>query len=159
MKKKIILVLTTLIIVIQFFRPAKNTSDAEHVNTLGKAYSIPIEVKTILEKACNDCHSNNTIYPWYSNVQPIAWWLASHIKEGKQHLNFDGFLTYTPKKQDHKMDEVIEMVKEKKMPLPSYTWTHSNAKLTNEERVVLTNWASTVRKEITYKTGFIPKSN
>ena len=159
MKKKIIILLIVTIVAIQFFRPVKNQSNVAQVNSLATAYSTPLEVKIILEKACNDCHTNNTTYPWYNNIQPIAWWLARHVSEGKKHLNFDELLTYQPKKQDHKMEEVIEMVKEKEMPLPSYTWTHTAAKLSNEERVALTNWASVVRNEITAKTGFVPKSN
>lgn len=157
MFKKILLVLLVVLIVIQFFRPEMNVSKGEQPNALANAYSAPPGVKSILQKACDDCHTNNTRYPWYNRVQPVAWWLSKHVKEGKEHLNLDEFLSYEPRRQDHKMEEVVEMVKSKEMPLKSYTWGHSNAKLSDAERVALTSWAEQVRKEITARTGFIPK--
>lgn len=141
--KKILLILLVAFIAIQFVRPAKNesTDKTKNISTL---YAVPADVNTILTKACNDCHTNNTIYPWYAEVQPVIWWLDDHIKEGKKHLNFDEYSTYSLRKQYHKMEEVVEQVKEKEMPLNSYTWVHRDAKLTNEERVALTTWAQSV---------------
>lgn len=156
MLKKILLVLLLAIVVIQFFRPAKNIAAGEQPNTLSKAYTIPGDVKPILEKACLDCHSNNTRYPWYSKIQPVAWWLAHHVKEGKGNLNVDEYLTYTPKKQDHMMEEVVEMLEKDEMPLKSYRWTHTDARLTEQEKSKLIEWAKSVRKEVSAKTGFIP---
>lgn len=141
--KRILLILLIAFLAIQFVRPAKNesTDKSKHLSTL---YAVPADVNTILTKACNDCHTNNTIYPWYAEVQPVTWWLDDHIKEGKSHLNFDEYSTYSLRKQYHKMEEVVEQVKEKEMPLNSYTWIHGDAKLTDEERVALTNWAQSV---------------
>ena len=141
--KRILLILLIALLAIQFVRPAKNesTDKSKHISTL---YTVPDHVNTILTKACNDCHTNNTVYPWYAAVQPVTWWLDDHIKEGKSHLNFDEYSTYNLRKQYHKMEEVIEQVKENEMPLNSYTWVHSNAKLSNEERVALTTWAQSV---------------
>lgn len=141
--KRILLILLIALLAIQFVRPAKNesTDKSKHVSTL---YAVPDDVNTILTKACNDCHTNNTIYPWYAEVQPVTWWLDDHIKEGKSHLNFDEYSTYSLRKQYHKMEEVVEQVKEKEMPLNSYTWVHRDAKLTDAERVALTTWAQSV---------------
>ncbi len=141
--KKILLVLLIVFIGIQFVRPAKNVSTDKSKN-IKNLYAVSTEVETILTKACNDCHTNNTIYPWYASVQPVTWWLDDHIKEGKKHLNFDEYSTYSLRKQYHKMEEVVEQVKEKEMPLDSYTWIHRNAKLSDEERVTLTSWAQAV---------------
>lgn len=141
--KRILLILLIAFVAIQFVRPAKNVSSdkSKNVSTL---YAVPANVDAILTKACNNCHTNNTIYPWFASVQPVTWWLDDHIKEGKKHLNFDEYSTYNLRKQYHKMEEVIEQVKEKEMPLNSYTWVHGDAKLTNEERVALTTWAQTI---------------
>ncbi|MBL0881869.1 MAG: heme-binding domain-containing protein [Chitinophagaceae bacterium] len=141
--KKILWVLLIALVVIQFIRPEANASTDTSGN-IKNLYTVPENVEAILVKACNDCHSNNTVYPWYSKVQPVAWWLDDHIKEGKSHLNFDVYTSYNLRRQYHKMEEVIEQVKEKEMPLNSYTWVHSDAKLTDDERVVLTNWAQSV---------------
>lgn len=141
--KRILLILLVALIAIQFVRPAKNvsTDQSRNIKTL---YAVPENVHTILTKACNDCHTNNTIYPWYAAVQPVLWWLDDHVKEGKSHLNFDEYTSYNLRRQYHKMEEVIEQVKEKEMPLNSYTWVHRDAKLTDDERVTLTSWAQSV---------------
>ena len=157
MFRKILLVLLILFVIIQFIRPARNIASGTPMNFIGNAYTIPAELKPILEKACNDCHSNNTRYPWYNKIQPVAWWLNMHVRDGKAHLNFDDFLSYIPKKQDKKMAEVIKEIKEGGMPLKSYTWIHTDAKLTMPEKTLLMDWAANVRKEITAKTGYIPE--
>ena len=148
MLKKIAYFLLVALIVIQFFRPEKNQSTGPQANAIANKYAVPANVQEIMKRACNDCHSNNTIYPWYDKVQPVSWWLANHVNEGKRELNFDEFLTYSPKKAHHKLDEVIEMVKEGEMPLNSYTWTHRNAILSQEEKVAITDWASSTMKQI-----------
>ncbi len=142
MLKKILLGLAAVLVIIQFFRPEKNESNDQqfHVST---KYEVPDEVATILKNACDNCHSNKTEYPWYANVQPVAWWLANHVEEGKQHLNFSNFTSRRIAIQNHKFEETIEMVEEKEMPLPSYTWMglHPEAKLTDTQRETLVNWA------------------
>jgi len=79
------------LVVIQFIKPAPNQSAGPQVNYIGNKHEVPANVKTILDKACMDCHSNNTRYPWYASIQPLAWWLADHVKDGKKHLNFDEY--------------------------------------------------------------------
>lgn len=144
MLKKILLVLLFVLVVIQFIHPKKNKSEGPQPNYIGNSFVIPADVKSILAKACNDCHSNNTKYPWYANFQPLHWWLEKHIKNGKKHLNYDEYTNKSAYYQFHKMEETIEMVKEGEMPLNSYTWTHKDAKLTEEEKSKLTNWANSI---------------
>ena len=151
MKRKIFLGLLLLLVAIQFVRPAKNQSTVISANDISKGYNVPESVNDVLKKACNDCHSNNTVYPWYSNIQPVAWWLDHHIDDGKKELNFSEFTSYSPKKQHHKLEEVIEMVKEGEMPLNSYTWMHKNAILTDAEKLTVSEWADNLRKEIRTK--------
>lgn len=155
--KKIILGIAVLLVIIQFFRPEKNTSTAPSANNIAIKYNTSNEVKVILDKACNDCHSNNTKYPWYANVQPVAWWLDHHVDEGKGEINFDEFLTYPPKKARHKMEEVNEMVKEGEMPLNSYTWVHKDAVLTQAEKLVLAEWALATMKTIETENNLKPE--
>lgn len=148
MKKKILIALGIVLVGIQFFQPAKNTSATPSANHIANKYATPAEVRQILEQSCNDCHSNNTVYPWYAAVQPIAWWLADHVNEGKREINFDEFLTYSPKKAAHKLEEVSEMVKENEMPLKSYTLIHRNAVLTEQEKLALSSWAMSTMDSI-----------
>lgn len=158
MIRKILLVLLGILFIIQFIKPSKNIAEGEQPNNIAKKYTISTEVSSILKKACNDCHSNNTFYPWYSEIQPVAWFLDDHVKDGKKHLNFDEFLTYDAKKQDHKMEEFLESQTEGWMPLDSYKWIHKNAILTAEEKQLLINWGKQVRTEIGY-TGSETKEN
>ncbi|NUO02789.1 MAG: heme-binding domain-containing protein [Saprospiraceae bacterium] len=142
MLKKIFLGLAAVLVIIQFIRPEKNDSNDQQAHVSTK-YDVPAEVATILKGACDDCHSNKTEYPWYANVQPVAWWLAGHVEDGKRHLNFSTFTTRKIAVQNHKFEEVVEMVEQKEMPLSSYTWMglHPEANLTDAQRQVLVNWA------------------
>lgn len=149
MKRKILLSLLALLLVIQFIRPEKNLSTSVSPNDITTKFPVPENVNQILEKACNDCHSDNTYYPWYSNIQPIGWWLQYHVNDGKRDLNFNEFANYPSKKQDHKLKELIETVKEGEMPLTSYTWLHGKAKLSEQEKQQLVDWAQGIRNRIT----------
>ncbi len=151
MVKKILLFLLAALVVIQFIHPKPNKSKGDQPNHIGKTFTIPGDVKSILAKACNDCHSNNTRYPWYSNIQPVDWWMNKHIINGKKGLNLDEYTNKRLRYQFHKMEELIEMVKEGKMPLNSYTWTHKDAKLKQDEKDKLINWANSVMDSLKAK--------
>ena len=142
MVKKILLALLAVFVIIQFIHPEKNQSD-DQLNAVSKKYEVPENVEAILKVACYDCHSNNTRYPWYANVQPSAWWLADHVNEGKRELNFSNFITRPIAVQNKKFDEIAEQVEKKEMPLAEYTYLgmHQDAKLTDAQRQTLINWA------------------
>lgn len=148
--KKIMLALLVILLVMQAFRPTKNLS-ANTENDISVSYAVPTDVKTILAKACNDCHSNKTEYPWYANIQPVAFWLNDHVVDGKRHMNFNEFNKYRIAKQYKKLEECIDEVKDGEMPLESYTMIHKNAILTEAEKTTLTNWCMTVRDSIKAK--------
>ena len=139
--KKILIFLLVVFIIIQFFRPEKNVQTTISSNDIVAHMAVPVNVQNILYKACYDCHSNNTTYPWYAEVQPAAWWLDDHIKEGKKELNFSEFASFRLRRQFHKLEEITEVIKDKEMPLESYTVIHSDADLTQEERETLISWA------------------
>jgi hypothetical protein len=131
-------------IVIQFIRPEKNKAAGTSKNDISTLHAVPANVQSILKTSCNDCHSNNTEYPWYANIQPVAWWLNDHIVDGKKHLNFSEFATYSLRKQYHKLEETDEMVEKAEMPLESYLWIHKDADLSKEQTATLLNWVNAV---------------
>jgi hypothetical protein len=139
--KRIFIFLLAAFAAIQFIRPDRNISAGVSPNHISKAFSVPDSVRQILSTSCNDCHSNNTQYPWYNSIQPIGWWLSNHIEEGKEHLNFDEFASYRLRKQFHKFEEITEMVKENEMPLSSYVLIHRGAKLSGEQKILITGWS------------------
>ena len=142
MIKKILLGLATVFVIIQFFHPKKNDSN-DITYDISKKYNVPADVQAILKVACNDCHSNKTEYPWYANIQPVAWWMNDHVDEGKRELNFSTFLSRKLAIQNHKLEEIAEQVEKGEMPLASYTYLGRNpeAKLTNNQKMTLINWA------------------
>ncbi|MBO6531743.1 MAG: heme-binding domain-containing protein [Muricauda sp.] len=143
--KKIALALLVVLVGMQFYRPEKNVAAGDYVAAFETETNPSPEVKAILNTACYDCHSDNTEYPWYNNIAPVSYWLADHIEDGKKHLNFSDWQNYDAKKKDHKLEELIEEVKEGEMPLKEYTWTHGDAKLTQEQISALVAWADGVR--------------
>ncbi|QMW02017.1 heme-binding domain-containing protein [Spirosoma foliorum] len=153
MLRKILLGLLAVLVIIQFIRPEKNQSAVVSANDITTKYAVPADVHAVLKRACFDCHSNNTTYPWYDNIQPVAWWLHHHIEEGKEELNFSEFATYSPKKARHKLEEVGEAVTEGWMPLGSYLWIHTDAKLKPEEAKLVADWAKGLEAQIQVPAG------
>lgn len=144
MIRKILLILLAVLVVIQFIHPKKNKAEGPQPHSIGNTFNMPGDVKTIMDKACNDCHSNNTKYPWYAHIQPVHWWLNNHINEGKQHINYDEYTNHALRYQYHKMEETIDMIKKGEMPLNSYTWIHKDAKLSEAEKTKIINWANSI---------------
>jgi hypothetical protein len=148
--KPIAWILLAALVVIQFFKPERNLSSTEGpaANDISKLYPVPQEVASILKTSCYDCHSNNTHYPWYSNFQPVAWWLDDHIKEGKKEINFSEFASYRIGKQYRKLEEVYSEVEEGEMPHEAYTLIHGDAKLSPSQKEKIMNWATEIRDSI-----------
>ena len=151
MFKKILFVLLVLLIIIQFIHPSRNISKGEQPNNISRAFNVPTEVRTVLDKACMDCHSNNTRYRWYFKIQPLDWWLTHHINEGKQELNFDEYTNKPLRYQYHKMESTVDQIKKDEMPLNSYLWVHKDAILTDSEKNVLISWAQGITNEMKAK--------
>jgi len=142
--KKVALGLLAVLVMIQFIRPERNQSATLSENDISKVYAMPDNIHRFLVKKCYDCHSNNTTYPWYANVQPVGWWLNHHVEEGKEHLDFSEFKTYSPKRAAHKLEELGEVLLEGEMPLESYTLVHRDAVVTAEEVTMVTNWITSL---------------
>lgn len=146
--KRILICLLLIFVVIQFFRPEKNKTNGVSAHDITTKYTVPPDVQNILQTACYDCHSNNTVYPWYAEVQPVGWWLSGHIKDGKSSLNFSEFTEYKIRKQYRKLEEVNDLVKSGAMPLSSYTWIHTDAKLSDDQKLLISKWTATLMDQI-----------
>ena len=139
--KKVLLATGIVFIAIQFIQPAKNLNNQVLATDIIKTIPVPDNVQAILKNACYDCHSNNTVYPWYANIQPMGWLMANHIKEGKAELNFNAFGSYSKRKQLSKLNGIANSIKDDIMPLSSYKFMHKNARLTANEKALLNKWA------------------
>jgi hypothetical protein len=145
--KKIIISVAIVLVISQFFSPDKNNGDIATVAAFIVETNPPEEVKNILETTCFDCHSAKTTYPWYNAITPVNYWLDEHIQDGKKHLNFSKWNTYSLKKKEHKMDELHEEVEAGEMPLNSYTWTHSEANLSPAQIAAVVAWGKKVQAD------------
>lgn len=126
---------------LQFVRPARNVSSAPAgPDDFLVCYAVPQPYRQQLQTSCYDCHSDHTRYPWYANVQPIGWWMQSHVNRGKRHLNLSEFGRYSDERKGDKIDDMIEELTFRTMPLKSYTFIHRDAKLTPMESNALADW-------------------
>ena len=156
MRKKIGYLILILVIGIQFIRPARNLGNTTGPNEIGLKYAIPQEVSKILEKSCYDCHSNHTDYPWYTNIQPVGWWMQWHVNEGKRHLNYTEFASYEPKRARGKFKETVDQVKGDEMPLNSYLWIHRDEILSDSQKQILVIWADSLQHQLTRQYNLPP---
>lgn len=148
MIKKIVLGLAVVFIILQFFRIDKSVPDVDPSKDFLSVYAPPTQVKTIIEETCYDCHSYKTKYPWYSNIAPVSWWLKDHIDHGRDELNFSTWADYNTRRADHKLEEAAEMVLSEEMPLPSYTYAHWDAKLSEDQKTAVSDWFEQLRAEM-----------
>lgn len=146
--KKIIVTILILFIAIQFIQPARNKNGQVLPNDITKTLNVPDKVLNIFKNSCYDCHSNNTNYPWYVNIQPMGWMMAKHIKNGKENLNFNEFGTYSKRKKANKLRAIETSIKDGSMPLSSYTIIHMDAKLSSENKKLITDWASNIKDNL-----------
>ncbi len=138
--KRVALLFVFLAVAAQFYPTPKNSGAIKGAGHVANVFPVPAEVEAILVKACYDCHSNGTRYPWYSRLQPVAWWMGQHVVDGKRHLNFSEFTSYEPKRRKSKLQAVADEVDMGHMPLPSYTWAHRDAVLTEAEKALVVAW-------------------
>ena len=138
--KKILIYLILGLLVIQVIRPNKNKGEVSSDLQINQVLDVPDEINAIFERSCNDCHSNNTNYLWYHEIAPMSWMVAHHIKEGKEHLNFDEFANYNERQRAHAIEEIVETVKFGEMPLKGYTALHPEANLSQVDIELIEEW-------------------
>jgi hypothetical protein len=144
-------VLLVALVGIQFYRPEKNIATAPPPHPIDAVLPVPADVHAILQRACYNCHSNTTAYPWYSEIQPVGWFLAGHVKDGKHDLNFDEFGGYRLMRQYRRLKQISDLAEEGKMPLPSYLIIHKEAVLSDADKQVLSSWTSAMRDSMKVK--------
>jgi hypothetical protein len=153
--KRFLIFAFVVLLVAQFIRPDKNDNGYETVIPFENDTKPSVQVAQILKDNCYDCHSGQTQYPWYAEVAPFSYWLADHVKDGKKHFDASSWESYSAKKKDHKLEELIEMVEKGEMPLNSYTWLHG--KFAESDKNLLLQWAALAKLQ--YKDEIEVSSN
>jgi hypothetical protein len=146
--KGLLIVLAVAFVVIQFVRPSRVNPPVDESKTIFATGKVPADVQAIVERSCADCHSNKTVWPWYSNVAPVSWLVAEDVEHGRKELNFSVWGDYKPKRAEHKLEEICEQVEQHEMPLGNYTFIHPSAKLSDADRRRLCEWSTAWRGEI-----------
>ena len=147
--KKILFIGLIIFLLMQLYQPARNESFEQDITAnFTKVYNVPKNVEAIVRTSCYDCHSNNTNYPWSSNVQPVGFFMEHHIKEAKEDVNFDEWGKYSKRKQENKLDRIVKQIKSDEMPLASYTLIHKNARLTTVQKKEVMDWISKIKDSI-----------
>jgi len=142
-KRNILIAIGVLLIIMQFFPIDKTNPTVDQTKDFLAIENAPAEVAALFKTACYDCHSSKTEYPWYTSVAPISWFIKGHIDEGREHLQFSTWGDYDAKKKAHKMEEIIEVVDGKEMPMLTYWMIHWDAKISEEQRKQITDWVKT----------------
>ncbi|MFY9609582.1 MAG: heme-binding domain-containing protein [Blastocatellia bacterium] len=145
--------LLVLFVGAQFVRPARTNPVFDEAKAIHSLVEIAPEVSAILTRACYGCHSNKTEWPWYSKVAPMSWLVISHVNDGRRHLNFSEWENYDRSKAVKKMQEIDEEVRIKAMPLSSYTLLHPEARLSDQERTLISDWARAESKRLESATA------
>jgi hypothetical protein len=136
-----------LAIAVQFVRPARTNPPVDPGMTMDAALAPSPQVTAVLDRACADCHSNRTRWPWYSEVAPVSWFVAGHVRDGRRHFNMSEWTSYDEAKQRAVLGDICKFTSEGVMPLGSYLWGHSEARLAPPDVRTLCEWTSAVRAQ------------
>jgi hypothetical protein len=146
--KIILLILLIVFVGIQFIPTKHNQSESVPNTDFMVVNNVPQNIYNSLQTSCYDCHSNNTSYPWYNKVQPVAWFLENHIEEGKAELNFSEWDNYSNRRKKSKLKSIVSQIKDNKMPLSSYTFIHKEAVLDNTKRQEILNYITELKDSL-----------
>lgn len=144
----VLIVLATAFIIVQFYRPARTNPPIDQAKTIEAILQVPPPVSAIFDRSCNDCHSNKTSWPWYTNVAPVSWFVIDHVNEGRHDMNFSEWGTYDKNKQSRRLRDICEQVEDGEMPLNTYTTLHPGSKLSAADVQTLCEWSKAERARI-----------
>ena len=146
--KIIALILLVGFVGIQFVPTDLNQSNTVPKTDFVLVNNTPENISTLLQESCYDCHSNNTQYPWYNKVQPVAWFLEDHIDEGKAELNFNEWDAYSNRRKKSKLKSITSQINDNEMPLASYTLIHKGAKLSKSEKALIIDYMKNLKDNL-----------
>ena len=141
-------ILLVALVLIQFIPVNYNQNDTVPQTDFMVVHKVPEAIQKKIQVSCYDCHSNNTQYPWYNRVQPVAWFLEDHIKEGKAELNFNEWDSLSSRRKTSKLRSIIKQIESGEMPLNSYTLIHRDAKFSKEETEEIINWVTQLKNSL-----------
>ena len=146
---KIVLIVFVVIFVgMQAIRPTLSNPPVDESQTINARTHITPQVASILDRSCRDCHTSKTVWPWYTQVAPVSWWLSNHVNDGRRNLNLSEWGKLAPDRQDRKLRQICDQVQDGVMPLSSYLPMHPVAKLSDQDKKVLCDWTEAERQRL-----------
>jgi len=142
--KYFVIFIIVALVVIQFFRPDKTVATSMTADDINKKMQIPANIQGIFKRSCYDCHSNETKWPWYSAVAPVSWVIADDITKGRAKMNFSEWGKMKESKQEQRLSDICEQIKEDKMPLPKYLLLHKDNTLSKAEKDTIYGWVKSL---------------
>jgi len=142
------IVLVGLLLIAQFVRPARTNPPVDESQTIQARTQMTPDVATIFDRSCRDCHSNKTVWPWYTNVAPISWFIANHVSEGRHSMNLSEWGRLDRDKQDRKLRQICDEIQDGVMPLSTYTPLHPGSRLTKQDKKTLCEWTDAERQRL-----------
>ena len=146
--RRVLQILLVAFVAAQFFPISKENPPVDPARTLYAATPVPANVHSVLERSCRDCHSNETVWPWYSHLAPVSWLIANDVHEGRKHFSISEWNTYPDEKKTRKLGEICDQVKSGEMPDEKYTLIHRGASLSTDEKAMLCSWTESARKAV-----------
>ena len=140
--KWLLIVVACLFLIAQFKRPAKTNPAFDQSMAIEAHTQLDPKVAEILDRSCNDCHSNKTRWPWYANVAPMSWFVIDHVNHGREHMNLSEWGKYSSDERKALLNDFCGLVTENAMPLSSYTPLHPGSKLSDEDKKRVCEWAA-----------------
>lgn len=142
--KGTLLSLIVLFVVIQLLRPDRSNPPVDPAREITAIHPTTPAVSSLLDRSCNDCHSNRTAWPWYSNVAPASWLVAHDVNDGRDALNLSEWGAYNAERRQKLGGKMCEEVKDREMPLSQYTLVHPGARLKTADVQALCSWAEQI---------------
>jgi hypothetical protein len=144
----LLIVAAVALVIAQFFGPAKSNPASDASQSVESRLQVTPQVAAIFDRSCNDCHSNKTRWPWYSNVAPVSWFVIDHVNEGRENLNFSDWGRYSQRDNDSLLRQICREVRSGAMPLSSYTPLHPGSTLSAEDKKTICDWTNAERARL-----------
>ncbi len=146
--KWLVIVLGVVFLLVQLKRPARTNPPVNDAQTIFTQTQMPPPIASLLVRSCSDCHSNKTVWPWYTNIAPVSWFITDHVNEGRRQLNLSEWASYNKDRQGKKLRDMCDLISDGTMPLSTYTPLHSGSRPSADEVKALCAWTAAERARL-----------
>ena len=147
-RNRILIGVPAFLLLIQFLGPEKSNPPIDPLRTIEAHLKITSEVSAIFERACQNCHSHKTEWPWYSNVAPVSWFVIDNVNFGRSFMNLSDWAQYDGEEVIRLLEQTCELVKAGEMPTLPYQWMHDESHLSEQDIQAICEWAEGEKRRL-----------